>query len=1043
MSVGEVEKKTQERIINLFINELKYTYLGDFTDKQNSNIELKYLIKFLQRQGYSDVLIKRGIKVLQDKATNQQLSLYDLNKETYAILRYGAKVKEGAGEQTRTVNFVDWEHPLNNDFYIAEEVSVSISNNSTTKRPDIVLYINGIAFGVIELKRSTVSMAEGIRQNLTNQKKEMIRHFFATIGLVMAGNDAQGLKYGVINTSEKYYLAWKEDKDATDEISKVVRKIIDKYPIRLDKNLISLCKKERLIEILYNFMIFDSGTKKTCRPNQYFGNLAARSFVRKHAGGVIWHTQGSGKSLTMVWFSKWIKENISNSRILIVTDRDELDEQIEGVFTGVDEKIVRTTSGKDLVSKINDTSPVLMCSLVHKFGRRGGSATEADYASFMEELMASLPPNFSPKGDFYVFVDECHRTQSGKLHKAMKTILPNALLIGFTGTPLMKKDKQKSIEVFGPYIHRYKFDEAVKDGVVLDLRYEAREVEQNVISQERIDAWFDSKTAGLSETAKAQLKLRWGSLQKMFSSKSRLSVIVSDIMFDMEMKPRLKSGRGNAMLVAGSIYQACKYYELFQSAGLKKCAVVTSYEPNIGDIRTETVGEDGETEAVEQYEIYRKMLDGKDPATFEKEVKRKFIEEPDEMKLLIVVDKLLTGFDAPPATFLYIDKSMRDHGLFQAICRVNRLDGTDKDFGYIIDYKDLFRSLEKAVADYTAEAFAEYDAEDISGLLTDRFDKAKDQLEDVLESLYALCEPVEPPKNDVDYIHYFCGKNTEQFDVEELEANMPKREQLYDLSASALRSFAEVSGELQERYHYSLSQIKKLESEVSNFIKIRDVVRAASGDYIDLKAYDPDMRHLIDNYLSANPSTILTSFNDMSIVQLLVDRGIDALSGMPSETKEQQEALAETIENNVQKEIVEKSHSNPKYYEKMSALLKELVEKRKQDVLNYQQYLQEIIELAKKVQKPETNMSYPEAIRTSPACRALYDNLDSDESLTMQVHEAVMEYRTDGFRGNVVKERQIKRQLARVLGVFCKINERNESELVEKVFSIVKEQDEY
>ncbi len=1043
MSVGEVEKKTQERVVKLFVNELGYTYLGDFTDRHNLNIEITYLTKFLEKQCYSKILIKRGIKALQDKATNQQLSLYDLNKDTYAVLRYGAKVKEGIGEQTRTVNFVDWEHPLNNDFYIAEEVSVNITNNSTTKRPDLVLYVNGIAFGVIELKRSTVSMAEGIRQNLTNQKKDMIRHFFATVGLVMAGNDAQGLKHGVVNTSEKYYLSWKEDKDAADEVSNSIRSKIDKYPIKLDKNLISLCTKERLIEILYHFMIFDSGTKKTCRPNQFFGNLAARSFVKKHAGGVIWHTQGSGKSLTMVWLSKWIKENMSNSRILIVTDRDELDEQIESVFTGVDEQIIRTKSGKDLVNKINDTSPVLMCSLVHKFGRRGGSATEADYTSFMQELLASLPNDFSPKGDFYVFVDECHRTQSGKLHKAMKIILPDALLIGFTGTPLMKKDKQKSIEVFGPYIHRYKFDEAVKDGVVLDLRYEAREVEQNVVSQERIDAWFDSKTAGLSDTAKAQLKLRWGSLQKMFSSKSRLSVIVSDIMFDMEMKPRLKAGRGNAMLVASSIYQACKYYELFQSAGLKKCAVVTSYEPNIGDIRTETVGEDGETEAVEQYEIYQRMLDGKEPTLFEKEAKRKFIEQPDEMKLLIVVDKLLTGFDAPPATYLYIDKSMRDHGLFQAICRVNRLDGEDKDFGYIIDYKDLFRSLEKAVADYTAEAFDAYDAEDVSGLLTNRFDKAKDQLEEALESLYALCEPVELPKNDVDYIHYFCGKNTEQFDVEELEANMPKREQLYTLSASALRAFAEVCGELQERYHYSLAQIKKLENEVSHFIKIRDVVRVASGDYIDLKAYDPDMRHLIDNYLSANPSKMLTAFDDMSLVQLLVDRGLDAIGGMPAETKEQQEAVAETIENNVQKEIVEKCHSNPKYYERMSALLKELVEKRKKDVLNYQQYLQEIIRLAKKVQKPETNMTYPDTIRTSPACRALYDNLDSDEALTIQVHEAVMEYRTDGFRGNIVKERQIKRQLARVLNVYSKTSGANENELVEKVFSIVKEQDEY
>ena len=733
MAVGQREKATQKRVIKLFAQELGYTYLGDFTERKNSNIETELLTKFLTRKGYSPVLISRALKELQDAAGDQSVNLYDLNEQTYKKLRYGVKVSESVGQHKVTVQFVDWEHPLENDFYIAEEVTIK------HKRPDLVLYINGIAFAVIELKRSTVSMSEGIRQNLTNQRPDMIMQFFATIGLVLAGNDSEGARYGTTGTPEKYYLSWKEDPNAKDEVSVAVRAQIEKYPLRLDKNLISLCRKERLVELLHNFIVFDSGVKKTCRPNQFFGNMAARDFVRRHEGGIIWHTQGSGKSLTMVWLSKWIKENISDSRILIITDRDELDVQIEQVFAGVNESIVRIRRGSELIQKINDTSPVMMCSLIHKFGKKNRSKSgESDYTGFIEELKRSLPENFFPKGDFYVFVDECHRTQSGKLHKAMETILPNATFIGFTGTPLMKKDKETSLEVFGPYIHRYKFDEAVRDKVVLDLRYEAREVEQNVVQQDRIDAWKKTKTRGLTGVAKAKLKQRWGNLQKMFSSKARLGQIVADIVFDMETKPRLHDGRGNAMLVAGSIYQACKFYELFQETELQgKCAIVTSYEPAVGDIRTETVGDDGETEAVEQYEIYMKMLGGKDPKAFEKEVKEKFIKQPEQMKLLIVVDKLLTGFDAPPATYLYIDKSMRDHGLFQAICRVNRLDGEDKEFGYIIDYKDLFRSLENAVADYTSEAFDCYDKEDVSGLLTDRLDKAKEQLEDSLEALRA------------------------------------------------------------------------------------------------------------------------------------------------------------------------------------------------------------------------------------------------------------------------------------------------------------------
>ena len=1030
MGIGQQEKATQKRVIKLFAQELGYTYLGDFTERKNANIETELLTKFLIRKGYSPVLINRALKELQDAAGDQSVNLYDLNEQTYKKLRYGVKVSESVGQHKITVQFVDWEHPLENDFYIAEEVTIK------HKRPDLVLYINGIAFAVIELKRSTVSMSEGIRQNLTNQRPDMIMQFFATVGLVLAGNDSEGARYGTTGTPEKYYLSWKEDPNAKDEVSVAVRAQIEKYPLRLDKNLISLCRKERLVELLHNFIVFDSGVKKTCRPNQFFGNMAARDFVRRHEGGIIWHTQGSGKSLTMVWLSKWIKENISDSRILIITDRDELDVQIEQVFAGVNESIVRIRRGSELIQKINDTSPVMMCSLIHKFGKKNrGKSGESDYTGFIEELKRSLPDNFSTKGDFYVFVDECHRTQSGKLHKAMETILPNATFIGFTGTPLMKKDKETSLEVFGPYIHRYKFDEAVRDKVVLDLRYEAREVEQNVVQQDRNDAWFEAKTRGLTGVAKAKLKQRWGNLQKMFSSKARLGQIVADIVFDMETKPRLHDGRGNAMLVAGSIYQACKFYELFQETELKgKCAIVTSYEPAVGDIRTETVGDDGETEAVEQYEIYMKMLGGKDPKVFEKEVKEKFIKQPEQMKLLIVVDKLLTGFDAPPATYLYIDKSMRDHGLFQAICRVNRLDGEDKEFGYIIDYKDLFRSLENAVADYTSEAFDCYDKEDVSGLLTDRLDKAKEQLEDSLEALRALCEPVAPPKDMVDYYHYFCGANTEAFDLDELEENMPKREQLYNLSATALRAFGEVSGELQEKYHYTMEQIKALEREVTYYIKVRDDVRLASGDYVDLKKYDPDMRHLIDTYLSADPSRVLTSFGGATLVELLVDNGISALKDMPASTPKEQEAVAETIENNIGKEIVERTQSNPKYYEKMSALLRELIEKRKNDVINYEEYLRQIVELARKVHKPESGAEYPPEIRESAAKRAFYDHLNGDAVVANQIYDAVMSSKQDNFRGSKIKERKIWRAIRAIV---------KDDQEADRLLVLVKEQSEF
>ncbi len=505
--------------------------------------------------------------------------------------------------------------------------------------------------------------------------------------------------------------------------------------------------------------------------------------MRRREGGIIWHTQGSGKSLTMVWLAKWIRENVPDSRVLIVTDRTELDEQIEKVFKGVDEDIYRTRNGADLISRLDAGEPWLICSLVHKFGR-SESATTQDFA---KELKESLPQGFEAEGEMFVFVDECHRTQAGKLHEAMTGILPEATFIGFTGTPLLKTDKQKSVEIFGPYIHTYKYDQAVSDGAVLDLRYEARDIDQRLTSPDRVDQWFDAKTSGLTDAARVQLKKKWGTMRKVLSSRDRLGKIAADILYDMETRDRLMSRRGNAMLVSGSIYQACKLYEMFAGTDLAgKCAIITSYDPAPSDITGEESGA-GLTEKLHQYAVYRRMLAdyfgvSEDTAMyrteeFEKKVKETFINEPGRMRLLIVVDKLLTGFDAPPATYLYIDKRMRDHGLFQAICRVNRLDGEDKEYGYIIDYKDLFNSLEGAVADYTGDALDGYDKEDVAGLLENRLEKARERLEETRETVREIREPVRLPRNSIDYIHYFCAEDTA--DKEAIRANERKRVALY------------------------------------------------------------------------------------------------------------------------------------------------------------------------------------------------------------------------------------------------------------------------
>jgi type I restriction enzyme R subunit len=834
-TVGQIEKKTQARIVALFRNQLGYDYIGNWIDRDgNRNIEEVWLRPFLKSRGHNEALINRALFELQKVATDQSRSLYDINRSVYDLLRYGVKVKAEIGENTQTVWLIDWSNPEANHFAIAEEVAIkpasSDANKAYGKRPDIVLYVNGIALGVLELKRSTISVSEGIRQNLDNQKKIFIQPFFTTMQVIMAGNDTEGMRYGTIETPEKYYLTWKEPSTVENP---------------LDRALLQTCNKQRLLELIHDFLVFDSGVKKLCRQNQYFGVRAAQDHVKRREGGIIWHTQGSGKSLTMVWLTKWIRENVKDARVLIITDRTELDEQIEKVFKGVNEEIVRTKSGADLIAKLNDTNPWLLCSLIHKFGGKDEGDEEGDISSYIEEMKKALAAGFKPKGDLYVFVDECHRTQTGELHKAMKAILPHAMFIGFTGTPLLKADKQTSIEVFGPYIHTYKFDEAVSDGVVLDLRYEARDIDQNITSPTKIDQWFEAKTKGLTDIAKAQLKQRWGTLQKVLSSQSRLEKIVADILFDMGTKDRLMSGRGNAMLVSSSIYQACKFYELFEKTELAgKCAIVTSYKPSPSDIKGQDSGV-GMNERLRQFEIYNKMLGGQEAEKFERDVKKKFIDEPGQMKLLIVVDKLLTGFDAPSATYLYIDKQMRDHGLFQAICRVNRLDGDDKEYGYIIDYKDLFKSLETSIHDYTAEALDGYAKEDVAGLLSDRLEKARQRLDEALEAIRALCEPVESPRDTPAYIRFFCARDTS--DKAALKENEPKRLTLYKLAAALLRAYADVASEMTEA-GYSDSDIAAIRAEVDHFEKVRNEVKLASGDYIDLKMYEPAMRHLIDTY---------------------------------------------------------------------------------------------------------------------------------------------------------------------------------------------------
>lgn len=1003
------ERRTQKRLAAFLASPEKqgglgYRALGDWSKRaSNRPIETEVLRANLTARGYSAAQISAALQKLEAAAGPTGVTLYQANMRTYQLLRYGVPVQTAVGAPHETVHLVDWTNPQANDFALAEEVTLKGGHE---RRPDIVIYLNGIAIMVIELKRSSVEVADGVRQLITNQEEIFNKPFFSTVQLVLAGSDAQGLRYGTVGTPEKFFVEWKDE---------APQDAVQADGVHLDRPIAQMCGKARLLDLIRNFVIFDAGQKKVPRQHQYFGVKAAQERLIKREGGVIWHTQGSGKSILMVLIAKWLMEHDPDGRVLIITDRDELDKQIEGVMRnagviGEEEPSPRITSRAEFTQKLGLATPRLLCALVHKF----------------DPDLTGPPPKVT--GRFYVFVDECHRTQGGDMNKQMKRWLEGALFVGFTGTPLLRRDRQMTSDVFGTYIHTYKFHEAVADKVVLDLKYDPRDVPQRLTSQAAIDAWFEKKTKGLNNFQKAIVRKRWATMEDLMSAGERKQRIIADIIEDFSLKPRLNNDRGTAILVAASIYDACHYFRLFQNTTFGRyCGLVTSYEPNHNAISREPADSDERY----KFDTYTKYVlrPGQTTKQYEDEIKRRFIEEPANLKLMIVVSKLLTGFDAPSCSYIYFDNELHDHNLFQAICRTNRLDGDDKDFGYIVDYKRLYGDVQQAIAVYSSD---ELDTDPGNGgtnnvTLKNWLVEGKKQLDTAREALHFLCEPVLPPREVEQFLHYFCG---DAADPNALNSTEALRISFYKAVAAFVRAFAAIAQNLSEA-GYSDAEATTIQSQVDLYTDIRAAIKKHSGEELDIKPFEADMRHLINTYIQADPATDVGNLGALSLTELIIKTGIhDAIAKkLNDKGKLSKNAVAEGIINNVRKTIIRDQLTDPRFYEQMSKLLDDLILQSRVDAAAYEEFLRKAEELVNQLGQGRPEEGVPSVLHGKPEAVVIFNNLstipatlfvcpvDDDEraEIALKIDKTVRDSAPAGWRGDETRERQILNALFRLL----------------------------
>ena len=884
----------------------RYTYAGTENEFSSANIE-------------------RAIEDIDEPLSD---GLIRTSEKIYDALLLGKSYPEIVGDGKMlsfNLKYVDWEHPENNLFHVTEEFSVESQDKQHNARPDIVAFINGVPFGVIECKAPHISVEQAVEQNIRNQQNEYIPQLFKYAQIIMATNK-NAAKYATTGTAKKFWHVWKEDDEAFLD-SEINRLIIDRIATEQDKSIISLFSISRAMEIMRYFVLYDANTKKISRYQQYFAVKAITNTIREtnpqgnRRGGVVWHTQGSGKSLTMVMLAKYILMEMTeyNPRVVIVTDRKELDRQIATTFSHTRLHPARATSGRHLVDLIDSGKIDVVTTIINKFTT----------AERMEMQNMSR--------DVFILVDESHRSNYGYMATKMRTVFPNACYIGFTGTPLMKKEKN-TMARFGQLIHQYTIKDGVDDGAIVPLIYEGRFVEQNV-DEANIDLWFEQTTKRLTDTQKQDLARKWSSIRRLSSTDARIKRIALDI--NNHFIEGYKDTGFKAMLATNYKRDAVRYLECFEQFGDLNCAVVIS-PPDIRESVDDA--DEGTDDKVITY--WNKMMRKYgDSDRYEEAMKNKFCDG--EIDIIIVCSKLLTGFDAPICQVLYIDKELKEHGLLQAIARTNRL-CEGKDYGLIVDYRGLIEKLDTAMDMYSGSGLENFDSSDLKGVVVDvmisvgRLRDAYSHLEDLFSSI------------------------TNKKDTEEIEvflSDSKKREQFYNLLCAFGKALSLVLNTEKAYGAVPREELMRYQDAFAFFSKVRRSIKIRYFDSIDNKEYEPLMQNLLDTHLSVAGLKQITHPIDI-LNKDDFEKELDELGSL--------RARADAITSRMTKSISEKYDENPAYYDSFSKRVRDALQEYKDKIINEAEYLAKMRSIMEDYRNGTSDISYPEAIKYNIHAQAFY-----------------------------------------------------------------------